>query len=289
MKQIFRTDRLAPFDMQRQSDRLLHIANLNPERVAEGRILRTELKDLLIVAKAMAWFVELILLDVWDRTFQIDGCRVFMKFPSHDLLVSSRSPVTDILRYLKIFQNWRDARLALSVPAMNMSLSALDEFKHNDDVAAARATLVELRATRAGDSGTNLDDIFRRWMQQFARVREVTIMAGNVQGDIVRVVLPHRARILEPLSMSLPAAHYDDPADRAFEVLTARKLWLVRTVTGNQFLIPRGDGQLAPSSGANIAYAKRDRCAIARWQVLNALPSVTSQQAGEVDSHEQFN
>lgn len=286
MKHVFRSDSIAPVDVDLQKKHLLHVANLDPKVMTEGRVLRTELRNMLVVSRALALLVELLLLQAWDRTFQIVGTRVFMRFPGGDLFGTSRRPATDILPYLKLFQIWRDARLTLSVPVASLQQSAIDDSENDDAVARARATLGDHCTVRAGDSDTNLNDIFLQWMLRCARACEFEVMAGSVEGEVVRAVLPHRARILGPLSGPLPAPRSDDPANRAQEVTAVRRLWLVRTASGNQLLIPRGSEQEAPSPGANIVYAKRDRRTISHWQVLNDQSLMTNRRIPEVDDHE---
>lgn len=267
MKHVFRPDSLAPIDVQLEKEHLLHVATFDPESMTEGRVLRAELKNMLLVSRALALLVELLLLQIWDRTFQIVGTRVFMRFPRSDLLGTSQPPVTEILRYLKLFEVWRDARLTLNVPVVDFHQAALDDPKYGEAVANARSTLAELCATRAGDSDTSFNDIFLRWMQRCSRVREFDIVAGTVDGEIVRLALPHRARILGPLLTSLPMLQRENSASRSNEVVATRRMRLVRTTSGNQLLIP-SDEHEAPSPGTSIIYARRDRRAIRHWQVL---------------------
>ncbi len=266
MKHFFCNDGLAPCDVHHHGERLLQIANLDPDRVAEGRILRAELRNMLIVARALAIIVELVFLQVWDRTFQIVGTRVFMQFSSGDLLATGRTPVTDILEVLKFFLAWRDARLTLCVPVMDVSQPVLEGPVNDQAIKLARRTLALLRATRAGEANTNFDEIFTRWMQRCARVDEFDIMAGKVDGEVVRLRLPHKARILGPLS--LPTQSCSDPSSSTFEVMAVRPMRLVSTTSGIQLLIPRNDECESPSPGTSIAYTIRDRRLVKRWQVL---------------------
>ncbi len=266
MKHVFRPGSLSLVDVQLQKNHLLHIADLDPEGMPEGCVLRAELRNMLNVARALAMLVELLFLQVWDRTFQIVGTRVFMHFSSDDLLATGRPPVTDVLEVLKTFLAWRDARLTLCVPAMDVNQPAIESPINDDAIEIARRKLAMLRGIRAGESDTNFDDIFLCWMQRCARVDEFAIMAGTVDGDVVRLQLPHKARILRPLS--LPPQRCSTPTDHAHDIVAVRRLWLVRTTSGTQLLIPCGEQHEAPSPGTAIAYKKRDRRLVKRWQIL---------------------
>jgi len=253
-------------DLQHQSKDLLHIANIDPSRLAEKRVMRSEARDILLVARAIALLVELALARNWDHVFWILDGRVYMRFPGEDLLATERHPVSEVVRYLRDFNGWRDARLLMVVRGLDDGEAAGGECRDKVSIEAARNTLSEFR-TRKAPSGKSLDDIFARWVADRARVREFNVMAGSPEEPAMHTRLPARAQIVAPLLVTA-SGRAGVAADPGKKVAACMPCQLIQTPAGKTYLVVQHAGSDQIKGGTWMAFPSGSEHTVSRWQLV---------------------
>lgn len=271
MKRRKLTEHLSVRELEEQAGNLLQIAELDPEKMKEGRALRTDIDRIARNAIAISRLLMMIFNRGWDRMFHLLGNKVFLQFPEADLL----HQVQGVMYYLSRYQEWVGARLVLAARVLREDDETGGTNRCENDIDDARAAIREIRA-EAGPNGDSLDAIFVAWTRRCARARrqqlEISTALGN---ESIEVEIPAKPQIASALELRFDG---DSPVHEhpQRKIKSSGDYWLVTTVMGRRFLIPVDLVPAGVPAGAIISYRRRHSVTIRQWCILDIDPPQNS-------------